>query len=104
MILAIPFAWFGYKKAISNGRNGFLWAIITSVTFLITQLIVSLLSGILVGIILRMQGGTVGDSSVYNLPVAILAIIVSVIAGMLVLRHIDRVPKEEMYIPPPLEF
>ena len=50
MILAIIFAYFGYKKANESGRNGILWAVIALAAFIGTQMITGLLLGIGIGI------------------------------------------------------
>ena len=101
MILAILFAWFGYKKASATGRNGILWAVIAGGTFIGTQLIVSLAMGILLGLILGMNGGTDKDIDIYSIPITIVAIVASIISVYLVLRYLDKVPEDNTYISPP---
>lgn len=108
MIIAILFAWFGYKKANESGRNGILWAIIAAGVFIGTQLLVSLLAGFLIGVILLSQGNSPDeidrsfDNSMYNLPITVVAIIASIITGMIVL-HFAGKPIEEKVdtLPPP---
>lgn len=102
MILAILFAWLGYKKANANGRNGILWAIIAAGVFIATQFIVSLLLGILLGVFLAAKGGTEKDFDDYSIPITIVAIIASIGAGMLALHFADKTPStEENHLPPP---
>jgi hypothetical protein len=48
MLLAILFAYFGYKKASESGRNGILWAIIAVLVFLSSQFLLGLAAGITV--------------------------------------------------------
>ena len=101
MILAILFAWYGYKKASANSRNGILWAVIAGGTFVATQFIVSLLLGILVGTIIVMRGWSDSAYDTYTIPITIVAIIASVLSGFLVLRYLDKVPEDKSFISPP---
>ncbi|HRH46496.1 MAG TPA: hypothetical protein PKY82_32935 [Pyrinomonadaceae bacterium] len=101
MILAILFAWFGYKKANANGRNGILWAIIAAGTFITTQFLVALGVGSLIAFTIGVRGGNERDYDSYTIPITIIAIIASVISGFLVLRYLDKVPENTKITPPP---
>ncbi len=79
MLFAIVFAIIGYRRARRVGKNGFLWAFYTMGAFLVVQLFL-----------------------VSILRFSILALIISLIAGFLVLNSIDEnLQKEILDEPPP---
>ena len=100
MILAIVFAFMAYKKANAIGRSGIGWAAIAAGTFIGTQLIVSLGLGIAIGLFMGISG-TAEDTRLAEIGITIFAIIVSIIAGWLVLRYLDRIPLQENFNAPP---
>jgi len=101
MILALIFAWLGYKKANNSGRNGFLWAFIALVTFIGTQLLVGLLIGLV--LLIRTEAFGLSESTFedYEIGYSLFAIAVSFGAGFLVLKYLDRVPVEDADAGPP---
>ncbi len=101
MIFAIISAWLAYKKAKDTNRNAILWAVIAAVTFIATQLLVQLGFGMLLGIFIELRGWSPEIVETYSIPITIIAVIISFISTWLVLRYIDKMPEEEMYVSPP---
>lgn len=109
MILAIIFAWLGYKKAKENGRNGLLWGALATIAFIGTQLIVSAGIGLVSGIILLSQGNSEAemdqffDGGFFSFVVYLAAIGLSVGAGMIVLYFANKpvVDTGNYNVPPP---
>lgn len=101
MILAIIFAVMAYKKANAIGRSGIGWAAIAAGTFIGTQLVVSLGLGIAVGLFMGIDNLETGDTKLAEIGITIFAIVVSIVAGWMVLRYLDRIPLQDGYNAPP---
>ncbi len=107
MILAIIFAWMGYKKANENGRNGLFWGALATIAFIGTQLIVSACIGLISGIILLAQGNSEAemnqffDGGIFTVVVYLAAIGLSIGAGMIVLYFANKPIDTENYNTPP---
>lgn len=107
MILAILFAYWGYKKADETGRNKILWAIVMAVTFIGVQLI----AGIIIGLVLAAGVGLWGWSEnafeTYYWPLNIfgVALSVGVCSGILyLLGRSPAIAMEDSAPPPPPTF
>jgi hypothetical protein len=101
MLLAILFAYFGYKKAKDSGRNGFLWAFIALAAFIGSQFLVGILIGLGMGIGIAFLGWSESVFESYDILVRILAIIAGILGGYLVLKYLDRIPQDDNYTAPP---
>ena len=101
MILAIIFAYLGYKKASESGRNGILWAFIALAAFIGSQFMVGILIGLGMGIGIALLGWSESVFESYDILVRILAIVAGLLGGYLVLKYLDRVPQGDNYTPPP---
>jgi hypothetical protein len=101
MLLAILFAYFGYKKANDSGRNGILWGFIALAVFIGSQLIVGLLLGIALGIGVAALGWSESIFVDYDILFRIVGIIAGIIGGYLVLKYLDRIPQDDSYNAPP---
>lgn len=101
MIFAIISAWLAYKKAKAANRNAILWAVIAAATFIGTQLIIQFGFGILLGLGINFLGWSENVLETYNIPIMILAVIVSFGSTWLVLRYLDKMPEEESFVSPP---
>lgn len=101
MLLAILFAYYGYKKANESGRNGVLWGFIALAVFIGSQLIVGLLLGVgfVIGIAAFGWSETIFDD--YDILFRIVGIIAGIVGGYLVLKYLDRIPQNETYNAPP---
>ena len=107
MILAIVFAYLGYKRANSAGRNGILWAFITAGVFILTQVVIGFGFGIILGIGGELYGWSEDLTSGSNLIFTIVTIIISSVAGYIALRFADRPLEQETLSdapPPPPNF
>ncbi len=101
MILAILFAYFGYKKASESGRNGILWAFIALAAFIGSQFLVAILIGFGMGIGIALLGWSESIFESYDILVRILAIVAGILGGYLVLKYLDRIPDDGTYSAPP---
>ena len=102
MILAILFAYLGYKKANEAGKNGILWALLAGGSFVATQLIVALGIGIIIGLGIAGLGWSEELLTSYEIVVTIVALIFSIGVAFGVLKLAERNPIEEtMTAPPP---
>lgn len=102
MILAILFAYFGYKKANESGRNGILWAVIALAAFIGSQLITGLVIGVGIGIGIGFFGWSENILEDYDILFRIIAVIPGILGGYLVLKYLDRIPEDGSYsVPPP---
>jgi ABC-type Co2+ transport system permease subunit len=101
MLLAILFAYYGYKKGNDSGRNGVLWGFIALAVFIVSQLVVGLLLGVAVGIGVVAFGwsDTVFDD--FDILFRIVGIVAGIIGGYFVLKYLDRLPPDETYNAPP---
>ena len=101
MIFFFIAAWLAYKRANENGRNGILWAIITSVAFIAAQFIVGAGIGLIIFAIYGFDGAADEIISRYEFLVNIAGIIVSVLVVWLILRFLNKVPEDNSFTPPP---
>ncbi len=101
MILAILFAYWGYKKANDSGRNGILWGFIALAVFIGSQLIIGLLLGVGLGIGIAAFGWSETIFEDYDILFRIIGVVAGIIGGYLVLKYLDRIPQGETYNAPP---
>lgn len=101
MLLAILFAYFGYKKANDSGRNGILWAFIALAVFIGAQLLVGLFLGVAFGIGIAAFGWSETIFEDYDILFRIIGIIAGIGGGYAVLKYLDRIPQDDSYNGPP---
>lgn len=101
MILFFVFAWLAYKKANENGRSGIAWALIAAASFIGTQLIAAFGIGILLTLgqeFNYLSGNPIED---YAILINIVCIVASIGVSLLILRHLNKVPEDNSFSPPP---
>ncbi len=101
MILALLFAYYGYKKAEAAGRNGIAWALIALAVFIGTQLLIGLAIGIFLGFGIEAFGWSDSLIENYAMLINIAAIIGGLIGGFAVLWYLGREPATNQYVTPP---
>ena len=101
MLLAILFAYFGYKKAKDSGRNGVLWGFIALAAFIGCQFLVGIMLGIGIGIGIGLLGWSESVFETYEILFRIIAWVAGIVGGYLVLKYLDRVPQGDNYTAPP---
>ena len=101
MIFALISAWLAYKKAKAASRNAILWALIAAGTFIGTQLIITFGAGIILGLGVELFGWSDSIFDAYSIPITVLAVIASFGSTWLVLRYLDKIPEEEIFMTPP---
>ncbi len=101
MILAILFAYWGYRKASDSGRNGILWGFIALAVFIGSQLAVGVLIGIGFAIGIAALGWSETIFEDYDILFRIVGIIAGIGGGYLVLKYLDRIPQDGTYNAPP---
>lgn len=101
MILAILAFYFGYKKGRESGRSGILWAFICGLTFIGVQVVVSIGCGALLGIGVDFWGWSETVFEDMGLVISLFSIGASVVALLLTLRFLDKVPTESPQNTPP---
>ncbi len=101
MLLAILAIWYGYKKARDSGRNPFLWAAISGVTFIGVQLLAASGIGAIMGLGIAFWGWreTVFDDN--QIFITIASLIAGIAAVLLIFRYLDRIPDEPVNTGPP---
>ena len=106
MILFILAAYFAYKKAKSTGRNGFLWALITSGVFIGTQFFSALSIGLFLAIGVEIFGWSETAYDDFNFMITAVCIVASFGSVWLVFRYLDKLPEETFTSqqPPPPTF
>jgi hypothetical protein len=109
MIFAIVSGYLAYKHALAAGKNQWLWCFIGIGIFILTQLIVGAGFGILIAFYLGFSNvpESTFDSTFdetlkqYSAIINVFAIVCSFVSMWLLLKYLDRVPREEVFIQPP---
>jgi Cu/Ag efflux pump CusA len=101
MIFFFVAAWLAYKRAKENGRNGIVWALITSVSFIAAQLITGMAIGLAIFAATGFDG--TGDEIIdrFAIVINIAGIVVSILVVWLILRYLSKVPEDGSFTPPP---
>ncbi len=94
MILAILAIWFGYKKAKATGRNPFLWAFYSGVTFIGLQAVTALMLTTVVAVGVEGFGWDEGLYQRLEWVITLVAVAISCLGLFLLFRYLDRVPDE----------
>lgn len=101
MIFFFVAAWLAYKRAKENGRNGVVWALITSAAFIVAQLATGAAIAFLLLVANGFDSGGEDLISRYELLINIASIVVSIAVVWLILRFLNKVPEDNSFTPPP---
>jgi hypothetical protein len=101
MILAILFAYLGYKKAEETGRGKGLWAFLMVVIFVGVQLFAGLLVGVFIGVGITAWGWSENAFDDYYWPINLVGVAASIAICSGVLYLLGRSPKSDTSEPPP---
>lgn len=101
MLFAIIAIIVGYRKARDSGRNGFLWAAICGVTFIVVQLLIAFGIGVIIGVGAEFAGWNETLYDDYGWVITILSIVFSIGSILLIFKYLDRIPDEPLLGTPP---
>jgi uncharacterized membrane protein len=107
---AIVAAYFAYKTANENGRNGVLWLFATLTVGFGLQLMAPLFIGIIAGIAIVATGSSIERAyqwlDDFAMPLGIILLLLSFVGMWLILRHVSRLPEDTPGndLPPPPRF
>ena len=110
IVLLIVFTVFAYRTAKDYGRNAIGWAAITFAVGFFVQIILPIVLVIIIGIAMLWSGSTPEQmqQDVPAFSVTLLGIFLSIVAAMLILRYVSKIPDEPTVDnqppPPPTNF
>ena len=105
-------AFFAYKTAVGNGRNGPLWTLATLGVGLGLQVVIPVVLGVILAVV-YLAGGTSPEKLQEEIAgpagvIGLVSLFVGFIAIWLILRHVSKLPQDELRIdsppPPPTVF
>jgi hypothetical protein len=94
---------FAYKTAKDYERNAIGWALITFGVGFTIQIILPILIFILITIVMIASGST-AEKAVKVIPditITMICLVLSVVAGFLILRYLSKIPEEKPFVAPP---
>lgn len=104
------FSYNAYKTAKGNGRNAIGWALTVFGVGFGLQVVVPFMIGIVIGIVMAFGGSSQTEiqEAIYGpaLVLGIVSTILSIVAMVLILRHVGKIPEDDggSMPPPPSEF
>lgn len=101
IIFVIIASVFVYRTARDNGYNAVVWTIVTIVAFLGIQFLTGVLFGVVVTIGNAGWGWPLTLIQDYSLIVALLALVPSIGAVLLILRHVNTIKDNDPVSAPP---
>jgi len=103
LALLIVVTVFAYKTAKDYGRNAVGWALITLAVGFCLQIILPIILVIVIGVAMLWSGSSPEQmqQEVPAFTVTVLGIILSIAAGMLILRYLSKIPDEQPFDAPP---
>lgn len=101
IIFVIIAAIFVYRGARDNGYNPILWTVITIVAFLGIQFLTGIVFGLIVALGNVAWGWPLTLIEDYSLIVGLLALVPSIGAVLLILRHVNTIKDDEPVNAPP---
>ena len=101
VIFVIIAAVFVYRTARDNGYNALLWTVIAVVAFLGVQFLIGVLFGVIVYIGNMAWGWPLSVINDYSFIVGLVALVPSIGAVLLILRHVNTIKDDEPVNSPP---
>lgn len=106
LVVVVVATYFSYKTARDNGRNGFIWGLITFCVGFGMQIVVPLLIGIVLGIVWVATGTPTNElqSKIQGpaLVIGIVTLVLSLVGMGLVLRYVSSITDDsDSHLPPP---
>lgn len=101
IIFVIIAAIFVYRTARDNGYNAVLWTIVAIVAFVGIQFFTEFVFGFIVGLGNVLWGWPLTLIEDYSLIVSLLALVPSLGAVLLILRHVNTIKDDEPATAPP---
>lgn len=94
---------FAYKTAKDYERNAAGWALISIAAGLGFQIVLPIVLVFVTALIMTVSGSAVEEiqETIPIVTIGVLGIILSVVAGFLILRHLSNVPDEPLFEAPP---
>lgn len=96
-----------YKTAKDYERNPFGWATITFFAVFGIQILLPVFIGLVIGIVMIISGTPETqlqqrfEEKVPVITITIACLILSIVAGFLVIRHLAKIPEENLFDKPP---
>ncbi len=94
-----------YRTAKQYDRNAVAWAAIVLAVGFGIQLIIPLLLGVVIAVVMLVNGNTETEiQSAIALPsiiIGLVCIVLSVVAVMLILRYLSKIPEDKPFTQPP---
>lgn len=99
----IVFTIFAYKTAKDYERNAAGWALITFGVGVVLQIILPFITVFVLAIILTMRGNSPAqvDEEIPYITITLTSLALSFIGGILILRHLSKIPEENPFEAPP---
>lgn len=101
IIFVIIASVFVYRTARDNGYNAVVWTIVTIVAFLGIQFLTGILFGVVVALGNAVWGWPLTLIQDYSLIVGLLALVPSIGAVLLILRHVNTIKDDDPVSAPP---
>jgi steroid 5-alpha reductase family enzyme len=98
---------FAYRTAKDYERNAAVWAVITFFSVFGVQIILPFLIGLIIAVLMLVSGTPPEklqesfNETVPAVTITVLCIVLSVVAGFLILRYLSKIPEEKSFDVPP---
>ncbi|MEP6904318.1 MAG: hypothetical protein ABJA66_21555 [Actinomycetota bacterium] len=94
---------FAYKTAKDYGRNAIGWALIAFAVGFGIQIILPIFIVIIIAVAMTVSGSRPEQikEDIPEITISLICLVLSVAAGMLILRYLSKIPEEQSFIPPP---
>lgn len=105
-VFIIVFTIFAYKTAKEYDRSPIGWALISFSVGFSLQIILPVLIIILFAILMRLNGISIEQQreTIPIVTISVICILLSIVSGFLIVRHLAKLPEEHSLLPPPPNF